>query len=1098
MKTLLGRALSIFMLCVCPGAASLLAQATASPECLQAMEAIRSRCCGNAFTPPSSRPVRASTGTARLYDCATGNFTEIECVPRAGAVSREIWGRPIEREGADEKAGSASCKRALQGLAACGPLGKGDERPLCEDSQKGSSLALPICEDVEDLSRELEESDCSPLNGTECSTPGSTCLVDGLDQSLGGLDGQPLSSNPEDVKLLKAPPEQPGTGTPAPLSPKQLPVPDWNAPLPVLRLQIPGNFLRFFLANAALPSALKGFEQKTKAANLGGIACDPAALTCTIEPLSVVPNLDQVIQKALKSNFKMDVARNGQGWRLSNLRFTTEAVKVIFHGNVDLNPKEPIRIDLKHGTHLEIVPLHDPKATNGYATTLVPIDRQASFLDRALIVTGLKGGECTALAGKNAGYITYIQPYRCSCGAPDATSGSVLNFCVADPWPRVMMIPELAPDAMKAKGWFAREAFCNERPLAANASGFQVNNTDVGAGAGPLPPATQLSAETPLITFYKALGMTDAALTDLANTFEEVGCSGRRMKRLAFGPELPINTGNFSFAWGQRLTSAAGFKLGTRVDLGALEVKVGATEAWIEVQLPIFGKAEEWVRKKFGAFSFIVKWIIRLIRHILEATLTLLATVTLKEGPNHATFDFGHLDFEVHGLLSHATGEDGGSQLEIGVRRVVSSAPSLNPPELGLEWDAPACKDLLAANGDGIGARLKKLLACSVELPSATIEQATYPLKHFLAEDVFGLLGLLEGKIADKLNSITLEQATKLESKNDLAGLIASASRTVLLRPYYLVNDASAARAAMATAPGEDLDQEATEILRRLPPPFNQVCLASSQPAFSCLVTNLFAGHRLRVPGATLLRVGAMTHYRSFWEGDQKSVFTDWNYPTVRYCVGGDTPPGLKAYSFYGSAPLLQRLTDFDEMDRTASPADPATDWRTQCAAFLDLGVKVHTTTPRSAVGPARDVVVVPSVRTNFLLNEVFFCPDNASCDPATPTTEKRRSLRYRAMLASCSMLADFWYASCPEDANGLHCDQVQTYANAAIDANSTRQVLLGMLTQSCGTDASCQAQVNAAANAADPMNTCLGMLAEQGFSIPPTLKASDVPAGLK
>jgi len=263
-------------------------------------------------------------------------------------------------------------------------------------------------------------------------------------------------------------------------------------------------------------------------------------------------------------------------------------------------------------------------------------------------------------------------------------------------------------------------------------------------------------------------------------------------------------------------------------------------------------------------------------------------------------------------------------------------------------------------------------------------------------------------------------------------------------------------------------------------------------------VTNLFAGQRLRVPGATLLRMGAMTHYRSFWEGDQKSVFTDWNYPTVRYCVGGDTPPGLKDYSFSSPPELLQRLTDFDEMDRTASPADPATDWRTQCAAFLDLGVKVHTTIPRSAVGPARDVVVVPSVRTNFLLNEVFFCPDNASCDPATPTTEKRRSLRYRAMLASCSMLADFWYASCPEDANGLHCDQVQTYANGLIDANSTRQVLLAMLAQSCGTDASCQAQANAANNAAAPMTTCLGMLAEQGFSIPQTLKASDVPASLK
>ena len=344
-----------------------------------------------------------------------------------------------------------------------------------------------------------------------------------------------------------------------------------------------------------------------------------------------------------------------------------------------------------------------------------------------------------------------------------------------------------------------------------------------------------------------------------------------------------------------------------------------------------------------------------------------------------------------------------------------------------------------------------------------------------------------------------------MEAKNDLAGLIASASRTVLLRPYYLVSDAAAARAAMAIAPAQDLDQEAAAILRRLPPPFNQVCLASSQPAFSCLVANLFAGHRLRVPGATLLRVGAMTHYRSFWEGDQKSVTTDWNYPTVRYCVGGDTPPGLKDYSFFGSSPLLQGLTDFDEMDRTPSPADPTTDWRTQCAAFFDLGVKMHTRTPGSPVAPVRDVIVVPSVRTNFLLNEVFFCPDNASCDPSVavpaataPPDTKRRSLRYRALLASCSMLADFWYASCPEDANGQHCDQVTTYVNAAIDADSTRQVLLGLLSRSCGADASCQAQANAAANAPDPVKACRGMLAEQGFSIPLTLKASDVPASLK
>jgi len=1104
----LARAVSISLLCIFPAAAPLLAQATESPACLQAMETIRSRCCGDAFTPPRSRPVAAAAGTARLFNCSTGRFTEVACVPRASAVSREIEGRPTQTEGPDAKAGSPACKQALHELDACGELRereelrRREERPLCEDVQLGSTLSLPICEDVAELSRELEDSRCSPLDGSEIS--------DGIDQALGGLGDQPLASNPGDVKLLKAPPEQPGTGMPAPLSPQQLPVPNWNAPLPVLRLQIPGNFLRFFLANAALPSALQGFVQKANAAKLGGIACDPAALTCTIAPLSLIPNLDQVIEKGLKSKFKMDVAPDGKGWRFSNLRFETENIKVTFHGNVFLNPKEPIRIDLKHGTHLQIVPLHDPKSTNGYATTLVPIDQRASFLDRALIVTGLSGPQCLDLVNKkeggstlNGSYFTFIQPYRCSCGAQGSASGSVLNFCVADPWPRAKMIAELAPAAMKAKGWGVREAYCNQDPTAGGPTGIQVDNRDLDT---PVSPTLHASSETPLLSLFKSLQMPDAAIADLANTFDEVGCSGRRMKRLAIGPQLPFNTGNFSFALGEHLTSAAGFKLSTQVDLGALEVMIGTTDAWIGVELPVFAKAEEWVKKKFGVFGFLVKWIIRLIRYILEAVLTMLASVTLKEGPNHATLDFGHLDLEVHGLLSHATGQDGSSQLEIGVRRVVSSAPAILPPKLDLQWDTPACKDLLAANGDGIATKLKNLLGCSLELPVATVEQATYPIKRFLAEDVFGLLTLLEGKIEEKLNGVALEQATKLEAKNDLAGLIASASRTVLLRPYYLVDDAAAARAAMAIAPAQDLDQGAAAILRRLPPPFNQACLASSRPAFSCLVASLFAGHQLKAPGATLLRVGAMTHYRSFWEGDQKSVFTDWNYPTVRYCVGGDVPPGLKDYSFFGAPALLQRLTDFDEIDRTASTADPTTDWRTQCAAFVDLGVKVHTTTPAGPGVSARDVIVVPSVRTNFLLNEVFFCPDNASCDPnaalpaatATPAA-KQRSIRYRALLASCSMLADFWYATCPQDANGQHCDQATTYRNAMTNAAAnTRQLLQGLLAASCGADPSCQAQANAAAGAVDSVNTCRAMLQEQGFSVPLTVKAADIPAGLK
>jgi hypothetical protein len=1055
-------------------------------------------------------------------DCTTGATIALPCVRRS-----ETGSKPSKKDSEvsktqpgdpDAKAATQACQDAVNAAkAACAWPGD-TPVPICDEAHSGSTVALPYCEDIEALE---ETHPCSGLLKDRWDSQGGNPLE--------RLGDNPLASPPEG-HFQSPPAPQPGSGTPPPTPAGKLPVKNWSTPLPTLRIEIPGSFLRFFLANAALPSALERLGQRAKDAMIGGITCDKAALTCTINPLHVLaPQWLQ--EKVLKKGVMADITQSDNGLRISNLSYGTDAIRATLSGTIDLEPTSPIRIDLMHATNLQIVPLHDPKNANGYSTKLSALDQRSSYLDRAWVVSGLKGSECQDLLHKqvkwskgvpalvdsggtslSGAYFTYIQPFKCLCNGPQSDNPSTDNFCVVDPWPRPVMIDQFGASALQNSQWQVHEAFCNAGiGTAGNPAGDQV---DAGNTTAFTPSETLFSVEDSLADFYQKGGMSPASLQQLGSVFEELGCSGRRMTRLAIGPQLGLGfqlaAQQANVLFGKRVTSATGFKLSTRVQMGGIKATLEPS-ATLRIKLLFFAQLEEWVQEKVGIFGFLVKWILRLVRLVFEDTLSAIASLTLellKTAGNTASVDFGSLDLEVHGLLSHVSAPDGSSALEIGVRRVTSSVPAISQVNFGLKWNTPACAELSASSS--IGNKIKNALKCVMETIQALIDHAAYPVTHFVAEDCLGLMTKLGEITSAKLTDTALGAATTLEHKSNIAGLIASAMRSVLLRPYYLVGPATTPQAAMAIKPGDE-SSETQQIQKKLPPPFNQVCMLSSQPTFSCLVANLFAGQR-RLPGATIVRMGAMTHYRSFWEGDQKSIATDWNFPTVRYCIGGDvppTPPNLTDYSFDEPQGLLHRLTDFDEIDRTASQQDRTTDWRTQCAAFMDLHVRTHSRIPAQTftlpAPPQADLIAVPSVRSNFLLNEVFFCPDNGHCDPTAPVpaadataAAKNANLRYRALLATCSLLGDLWYAPCPTDAAGNHCDQVTLYHNALADADKSQQLLSQFLQDECKGDAACQAQTDAAQALGKGVKACVKMLAEQGYDFPPSLKSSAIPAELK
>jgi hypothetical protein len=580
-------------------------------------------------------------------------------------------------------------------------------------------------------------------------------------------------------------------------------------------------------------------------------------------------------------------------------------------------------------------------------------------------------------------------------------------------------------------------------------------------------------------------------------------------------PLIPLVFNDISMQYGRRVASATGLRAALQATMPVLKAEV--TPGVLELDFELGTSAERWLEDEWWTFP--LGWLTSWFLEIFSAIATIFSTILINLVAPITSIEFGDLQLLVDMMISHRSarmevpGTPGlvavSPEISLGVRRVAMNLPEIDvtPMELVPEWNSPSCE---LANAEDFVDWALSLFLCPFEVASN--------LSRFAATPIMVLFKSLANLVIDAAVAPSAEivdsfigNAALLEDGNSLGKLIAQASRSQTLLPYYLEPGQTP-----ANAPGElgvDLSgltpaEAARRLGATLPPPFAALCLGSNATSLNCFLAKLFLGSGDPfLPQLDVVRMGAKTHYRSMAdvtsafpisENDYADAGLSWHYPPVRYCVEGDQPPGSvdydgdllaldapDAYLDFENDELLDDLTDFDEVEVGLSIDPTPTDWRAQCAAFADFKITSLYYLRRipDPLGDLHDAElrVVATKRTNFLLNEVLFCENDAKCDPTPPNAPMRR----RAEFAACSMLADMWWRLC----DAPQCSDDPPYQNllreaAASPANlSVVQAILARIATEVGSPAS-----SVLATLGSRLPQCIGALEASGYLIPPEL----------
>ena len=1238
--------------------------------CLAAKHDALLACCDGSSSGKAEVPVDKSLQTRSLEDCATGETYTVDCLPASLAKPSESSSEEAVCGTAPQCNESAACAGALEAAhQACGlPSGAQVDVGSCP-GELAAQTAVMICEDLEALAKRgcrgvleggcREKQGLSPLLRDQCFGAELESSTQALGSGLGGANpnSKPFSSPTGS--------QDPGTTPKLPDYPQAAGIPrkDFNRPswLPT-RIEIPGSFLRFFLANAALRSLIADFQDRMTASGQTGVSCDPDKLRCDISILGSVDIL-KVISSANHSDLKITVSYQ-DGPRIRGINLVTRndsgdpIAEIDWNGVIRIKETAGPVLDFRNRAYLQLLPLHDPETLSRdasgapYAAQLSKLDGDANYLDRTWLITGLTGDECTQLTTMrfrfddsqrlvvgtaedfggypaSGSYITYLQPYKCSCGVTSKGSDRQPgNYCVADPYPRPVMVfrndgrgPILGPPS--APTGLIDLLLADQTPYdpdlteaAVNGLGAKVhtvfcNSFSQGSVGGPqaLRGAVQ---ETGHFTFESNLdqhlageGVPGFQISNALLDVRDFGCNGQVANRLPLSQVVPMG---HSASLARRVSSGSGYRLGMSVPLGRLEAHLEEFGT-LRVDLRFFDSAAEWIKKKLGKYvGFVFKIYFKLLKYIYSAFLTLVANVALQVvGPDTATVDLGTQSLQVDGLLGHRMDVEP-QRVEVGVRRVRTEMPNPRVDLFQISWIDESCKGLVADNP--VAEKLKRLISCPLEQLRNVVRAVAAPVVRFLAQDVTGFLGRVNGQVASSLSAEILNNTARLEQDNNVAAMAQSMTRSVVLQPYYLAPGEQylpAALEALGLAAGSSEAKQLAELASRFPGGLSTVCLLAADAPFACLLIELMSGQgQFTDPayqwnrGAWVMRMGSKTHYRSLGEyGPQPQI--DWHYPPVRFCVPGDRPPGTPAYAFkepnddpflmpaflFGANNHLFRLADFAEIDRTPTGAAADTDWRTQCATFADLFLRSHLWVPvattlnpqppldarssaaayqvpasplasnpatpyphrdppsdpvgvierveeippgmtyidygllpaTATIGPVTilrgfELILVPSYRTQLLINEVFVCEDDAACDPtrssnlddllgcagdsgcdvlaeAATAPIDRSTIRYRAELATCSLLFDLWWRDCGD---AQQCDALTTdFRNVGENVGVALGFLEAAASQVC-TEPACQGQLQSVQHADALIRRCEALLEGEGWQVPATLDPKEIP----
>ena len=264
-----------------------------------------------------------------------------------------------------------------------------------------------------------------------------------------------------------------------------------------MRLEVPGNFIRFFAARLGLMDFFSDLKEKQDSGDprFTGVKCNPKQLSCSINPIIFGDHLKNFLHSLSDSSEKLDIevvdhinrSQKKDGIIIKKVSWNTDLLSAILSGvsgedvgefneylnDINSTGSEPLptipnildikatwngmlrvrpadlnrntnrgvnsdvlSFDLKRKANLFPVPIHFPGGANGYVTNAYNYRDNQKFLDSVKLIPGLTYKECSKIQRlKSHGKYVPWQPwFKCVCGSGGNRTNK--NFCIFDPFKR--------------------------------------------------------------------------------------------------------------------------------------------------------------------------------------------------------------------------------------------------------------------------------------------------------------------------------------------------------------------------------------------------------------------------------------------------------------------------------------------------------------------------------------------------------------------------------------------------------------------------------------------------------------------------------------
>lgn len=768
---------------------------------------------------------------------------------------------------------------------------------------------------------------------------------------------------------------------------ENIPTEDRHRVLDTLRFEFPANSLRYWVARSDFRSVIERLPEMAVAGGAveGAFLCDANQLSCEIRPLGII-NLDAIIGASLSEQETDTEYRDElREFVLEGFSYSEDWIDIEWTGWISVRSFGDWGFNLSQEARFNFLPTHVPESD--YET-----DTDRSAIETTRMINGLPSSVCTeALALEENGlYYGYKKPFFATCN--DLLMQDE-NYDVMDEYPRpVDPLPlairvEKATEAGGAPTVY--ETRCLDEPWSAVGPR---NSVILGDNVVLTVPASRVTGSLSPAEF--------ATLRDRIGSF---GCAGQEYK---FRTDLPnlasvaVESGmsELAITLDHYVVSAAGYDFAATLKLGGFESEIHP--GLLNIRLHILVEIAEWVEENVWG-GWLLGWFLRWVEVILSAMVTIIANglniLVLWSLPSGYSIEANDVTANVHGVIrqipytDEATTEEAEQEgVAMGTRRLVTTAPSVTRPTLSYDWNFDECYEGFTTEGDDrfIDALLEAAGGCLFGAAASTIRYATSAIIYLFIEFADWLFDFT-GAIRDAINQTLISEVDQIQDENDFAGLIQKSIEKSYYNSQYLTT--------------EELTPDSEALINRLPFPYQQICTVSGPGSGACEILELTMGGRLK-SRFDISRLGAKTHYRSYRDFadylDSGGGF-DFNFPPVRFCVGGDNPPSDEAvYPF--TKEEIDSFSNFVEI-RVDEPGN----WHNQCAYFIDVKPASCLMVDNPLPGSSEDffnVFFAPTLQTVLLVNEIFFCPENSWCDILGSP------IKNRAKAATCSLLADIWF----------------------------------------------------------------------------------------